>query len=82
MIQRAWTDDYELRTFSIDPSGKVLIAASITPMQVEVQGVVSTIGAGLSVYRVGDDGKLTFVHKHNVDTAAGTQFWCGFLNMP
>jgi len=82
LIQRAWTDDYELRTFSIDPSGKVLIAASITPMQVEVQGVVSTIGAGLSVYRVGDDGKLTFVHKHNVDTAAGTQFWCGFLNMP
>jgi len=70
LLQRAWTDDYELRTFSIDPSGKVLIAASTTPMQVQEQGVLSTIGAGLSVYRIGDDGKLTFVHKHNVDTAA------------
>jgi hypothetical protein len=82
LLQRAWTDDYELRTFSIDPSGRILIAASTTPMQVLEQGVSSTIGAGLSVYRIGADGKLTMVHKYDVDTAAGTQFWCGFLNMP
>ena len=53
LIQRAWTDDYELRTFAIDPSGQVLVAASTTPMQVQEQGVLSTIGAGLSVYRNG-----------------------------
>lgn len=81
LIQRAWSDDYELRTFAIDPSGQVLIAASTTPMQVQDQGVFSTIGAGLSVYRVGGDGKLSFVHKYDVDTRAGTQFWCGLLTM-
>jgi 6-phosphogluconolactonase (cycloisomerase 2 family) len=81
LIQRAWTDDYELRTFAIDPSGRVLIAASTTPMQVQEQGVFSTVSAGLSVYRVGADGKLTFVHKYDVDTAPGTQFWCGLLTM-
>jgi 6-phosphogluconolactonase len=81
LIQRAWSDDYELRTFAIDPSGAVLIAASTTAMQVQEQGVFSTIGAGLSVYRVGGDGKLTFVHKTDVDTRAGTQFWCGLLTM-
>ena len=27
------------------------------------------------------DGKLTFVHKYDVDTAPGTQFWCGLLTM-
>jgi hypothetical protein len=39
LIQRGWTDDYELRTFAMDPSGQVLIAASTTSMQVAEQGV-------------------------------------------
>ena len=81
LIQRAWTDDYELRTFAIDPSGQVLIAASTTPMQVQEQGVLSTVGAGLSVYRMGPDGKLTSAHKYDVDTSAGLQFWSGLLTM-
>ena len=55
---------YELRTFAIDPAGQVLIAASTTPMLVDEQGVISTVSAGLSVYRIGADGKLTSVSKH------------------
>src|SRR5439155_1709057 len=53
LIQRAWTDNYELRTFAMDPSGQVLIAASTTPMQVLEQDVLSTVSAGLSVYKCG-----------------------------
>jgi len=82
LIQRAWTDDYELRTFAMDPSGQVLVTASTTPMQVLQEDVLSLIGAGLSVYRAGEDGKLTYVHKYDVDTSAGIQFWSGLLNMP
>ena len=81
LIQRAFTDAFELRTFTMDPSGQVLIAASTTPMLVEEQGVVSTVSAGLSVYRMGADGKLTPVHKYDVDTGAGVQFWAGLLTM-
>jgi 6-phosphogluconolactonase (cycloisomerase 2 family) len=40
LIQRGWTDDYELRTFAMDPSGQVLVAASTTPMQVLQDGVL------------------------------------------
>lgn len=82
LIQRAWTDSYELRTFSIDPSSRILVAASTTPMQVEEQGLFSTVSAGLSIYRVGADGKLMSANKYDVDTTPGVQFWCGFLNMP
>jgi len=82
LIQRAWTDDYELRTFAMDPSGRVLVAASTTPMQVLQEGVLSVVSAGLSLYRIGADGKLSHVHKYDVDTSAGIQFWCGTLNMP
>jgi 6-phosphogluconolactonase len=81
LIQRAWTDSYELRTFSMDPSGKVLIAASTTPMPVMDQGVLSTVSAGLSIYKVGADGKLASAGKVDVDTSAGVQFWAGMLTM-
>lgn len=81
LIQRAWTDAYELRTFAMDPGGQVLVAASTTPMQVEEQGVFSIVSAGLSVYRIGADGKLTTVNKYDVDTSAGIQFWSGMLTM-
>jgi 6-phosphogluconolactonase (cycloisomerase 2 family) len=81
LIQHAWTDAYELRTFAMDPAGQVLIAASVTPMQVEEQGVFSTVSAGLSVYKMGADGKLTPANKYDMDTFAGVQFWAGLLTM-
>lgn len=81
LIQRAWTDTYELRTFAMDPSGQVLIAASTTSMQVLEQDVLSTISAGLTIYKAGADGKLTAAHTYEVDTKAGLQFWSGLLTM-
>ena len=41
----------------------------------------STVSAGLSLYRVGADGKLDFMRKYDVDTSDGVQFWCGCLDM-
>ena len=79
LIQRAEAHGFELRTFTMDPSARVLIAASTTPMWLADGNKVS---AGLSVYRVGADGKLDFARKVDVDTGAGVQFWCGCLNMP
>jgi 6-phosphogluconolactonase len=79
LIQRAEAHGFELRTFTMDPSSRVLVAASTTPMPMP-DG--STVSAGLSVYRVGSDGKLDFARKVDVDTGPGVQFWCGCLNMP
>lgn len=78
-IQNAPAHGFELRTFTIDPSGKVLIAAAMTPLMLPDGTMVS---AGFSVYRIGDDGKLDFVRKYDADTSAGAVFWCGLLNMP
>ncbi|HVW72955.1 MAG TPA: beta-propeller fold lactonase family protein [Rhizomicrobium sp.] len=79
LIQRAPGHGFELRTFTMDPASKVLVAASTTSMPMP-DG--STVSAGLSVYRVGADGKLEFTRKYDVDIADGVQFWCGCLNMP
>jgi 6-phosphogluconolactonase (cycloisomerase 2 family) len=78
LIQRADAHGFELRTFAMDPTGRVLIAASTTPMPL---GDGSTVSAGLSVYRMGAEGKLDFVRKYDADTSAGVQFWCGLLTM-
>jgi 6-phosphogluconolactonase len=69
----------QLRTFSMDPDGRVLIAASILPVP-RPDG--STVTAGLTVFRMGRDGKLTFVRKYDTDVGAFQQFWSGMVTLP
>ena len=80
-IQNIDTHGYETRTFVITPDGKHLIAASQTAMLVRDGANVRSVSAGLSAYRIGRDGKLTFLRKLDVDTSGGTQFWSGLLTM-
>ena len=42
---------------------------------------IENVSAGLSVYRMGADGKLEFARKYDVDTAKGTQFWSGMVTL-
>jgi 6-phosphogluconolactonase len=69
----------QLRTFGIDPTGRMLVAASIQPILIRNGDSVSNLSAGLTVYRIGADGKLSFARKYDVDTAKGTQFWSGMV---
>ena len=71
----------QLRTFGIDPSGRLLVAASIQPLPIRSGDSITNLSAGLSVYRIGSDGKLTFARKYDVDTSKGTQFWSGMVNL-
>ena len=79
LIQNVEARTIHLRTFAIDPSGRILIAASILPMAMR-DG--STMPAALVVYRIGDDGKLTFARKYDVDTGRFMQFWTGIVTLP
>jgi 6-phosphogluconolactonase len=70
-----------LRTFGIDPSGRVLVAASIQPMAVREGNGIGTLPAARVVYRIGSDGKLEFVRKYEVDTGKVLQFWSGMITV-
>jgi 6-phosphogluconolactonase len=37
--------------------------------------------AGLMVFRIGDDGRLTFARKYDVDTGDRQQFWSGMVTL-
>jgi 6-phosphogluconolactonase len=68
-----------LRTFGLDPTGRMLVAASQIPLPVRNGATVEMISAGLSVYRIGGDGKLDFVRKYDVDVGGKNQFWSGVV---
>lgn len=81
-IQNIDSHGFEIRTFTISPDGRLLIAASQLRLLVRDGETVKPVNAGLSLYRIGADGKLSFVRKYDVDTSSGTQFWSGLLTMP
>ena len=78
-IQHIETQKIHPRTFHIDPSGRVLVAQHNLPVNVRDGDAVKTLPAGLSVFRIGDDGKLTFARKYDVDVGDKTMFWMGMV---
>lgn len=77
LIQNADGHANYLRTFGIDPSGRVLVTASVWPMPLR-EG--TTVPAAIGMFRIGDDGKLEFVRNYEIDaTAQRQQFWAGMV---
>jgi 6-phosphogluconolactonase len=78
-IQHIETGGIHCRTFHIDPSGLMLVAAHNAPVLVRDGAGVKTVPACLSVFRIGNDGKLGFVRKYDVDTRDKIMFWMGMV---
>jgi 6-phosphogluconolactonase len=79
LIQTIETRAIHPRTFHIDPSGRILVAQHNLPVDVRDGDAVKTAPAGLSVFRIGDDGKLTYVRKYDIDVGDKTMFWMGMV---
>ena len=78
-IQNIETRAIHPRTFHIDPTGRLLVAQHNLPVNVREGNAIRTAPAGLSVFRIGDDGKLTYVRKYDVDVGDKTMFWMGIV---
>lgn len=78
-IQHIETRALHPRTFHIHPSGRLLVAQHNLPVDVREGNTVKTIQAGLSVLRMGGDGKLTFVRKYDIGVGDKTMFWMGMV---
>ena len=82
LIQNADAHANYLRTFGIDPSGKILIAASVWPMPMREGKDITTLPAAIVLYRVGGDGKLAFARKYDIDASTSKQqFWAGMVTL-
>ena len=79
LIQHVETHGIHCRTFHIDPSGRLLVAAHIMPLLVKDGETLRTVPASLAVFRIDDGGRLDFVRKYDVDVGDKTMFWMGMV---
>lgn len=82
LIQNADTHGILPRTFSIDPTGRILIAANQISLLVRDGKNIRAVSAGLTVYRIRGDGMLEFVHKYDMDTGDKPLFWMTLVPLP
>lgn len=81
LIQHADPRSMHVRTFAFDPSGRLMVTANIKPLLVRDGANVRNVTAGLSLFRVGTDGKLEFVRKYDVETGGKFQWWMGIVGL-
>jgi 6-phosphogluconolactonase len=82
LIQSADTRGAEPRTFALDPSARILVAANQTAIFAGSGANAKMIPASLAVFRMRNDGTLDFVRKYDVDTSTGSMFWMGIVPLP
>jgi 6-phosphogluconolactonase (cycloisomerase 2 family) len=78
-IQHIETRKIHPRTFHIHPGGRLMVVQHNLPVNVRDGDAVKTIAAGLSVFRIGDDGKLAFARAYDIDVGDKTMFWMGMV---
>lgn len=78
-IQHIETRAIHPRTFHIDPSGRMMVVQHNLPVNVRDGKEIRVAPAGLSVFRIGDDGKLTFMRKYDIDVGDKLMFWMGMV---
>jgi DNA-binding beta-propeller fold protein YncE len=83
LIQSIDTRGAQPRTFSLDAAGQFLVVANQEPVAAGGAGDAKQLSAGLSLFRIHDDGQLQFVRKYDTDTSADRiLFWAGFETLP
>jgi 6-phosphogluconolactonase len=82
LIQNVDTRGIHVRTFALDPSGRILIAGNMMQMSVRDKDGVSTVPASLAVFRVQSDGKLEFARKYDMNVGNRNMFWIGIVPLP
>lgn len=82
-LQNIDTRGIHPRTFALDHSGRILVAANLMSLSVRQANGVTLVPASLALFRVGADGRLEFVGKHDVETdSTRSLFWMGVVSWP
>ena len=82
LIQSADTRGFQPRTFAVDATGAVLVAANQSSGLVRQGSSVQTIPARLTTFRIRDGGKLDFAHQYDFETGGSKSlFWTGIVSL-
>jgi 6-phosphogluconolactonase len=79
LIQNIDTHGFTPRTFSVDPSGRLLVVGNQNTMDVRNGATAETVPANLSVFRIRADGKLEYVNRYDVAVGRKPLWWTGLV---
>lgn len=65
----------EGRTMKVDPTGKLLIVANQKTVWVNKEAGLKKVRANLAVFRIGADGRLSFVRSYEMDDEKKSLLW-------
>ncbi len=77
-IQHVDTHGIHCRTFHIDPTGRLMVCAHIMGLPL-ANG--TEIPPRLTLFRIGDDGTLTFVRSYDIETNGRFMWWMGMVTL-
>jgi 6-phosphogluconolactonase (cycloisomerase 2 family) len=81
-IQHIDTHKVYPRTFHIDPSGRMLVAEHNLPVWFRDGDDVRLVPAGMTVFRIADDGTLAYQRVVDVEvTGDDSLFWMGMVRL-
>jgi 6-phosphogluconolactonase len=82
LIQSAGTHGFQPRTFTLDGSGSVLVAANQSSGSIRDGSRVGMLPASLALFRIRADGKLDFMHRYDIETGRSRSlFWVGIISL-
>jgi 6-phosphogluconolactonase (cycloisomerase 2 family) len=79
LIQNVDTHGFTPRTFALDPSGRLLVVGNQSSVPVRDGDSTTTVPANLAVFRVGSEGTLDFVQRHDVAVGRKPLWWMGIV---
>jgi len=65
----------------VDSGARLLVAGSLAPTARREGDKVMDIPAGLSVFRVGEEGEPDLVRKYDIDVGPFTKWWTGMIQL-
>ena len=79
LVQNVDTHGFTPRTFSIDPSGRLLVVGNQNSVSVPEGGSTKLVPANLAAFRIASDGTLTFVQRYDIGVARKPLWWMGIV---
>jgi 6-phosphogluconolactonase (cycloisomerase 2 family) len=79
LVQTVDSHGLHPRTFALDPSAQILIAGNLAPTRMQEGDSVTDVPANLAVFRVGEDGRLSFRRRYELDLAGEMVWWMGVV---
>ena len=83
LIQNIDTRGMTPRTFALDPTARILVAANQLPLTTGEGINAKIVPPNLAVFRIRSDGTLRFIRTYDVDARGGKMmFWMGLVPLP